>query len=517
VISRLGKTCARALSPYLRFIDPSGGLGNLLKGVFDFLHEKDSELRTGGLDLPPLTTDQARQLAVLLHAVSERPLLLILDAVDQLPNIQREAGHLHAFLEENDSWPPCHVVLGVRQPGVDATEHQAYEAIKKLEEAYLPLAQLSELGPMDLTKHEDQQAILKYLRKHVHAARSMTDEVLLANLEGYAGTLIRWVRGNPDTPDGLLDLAIQSRIFAYPEFRRDLPLLRSKNRPLFDMAVSAALLPEITSEDNWKEYRPASKLSDVEISDLAQAGIFESPFYPTYGHTQRYKAFRDILAADYPADQARQAEQLIIGLASSCRKGEPSEIPRVLALASFSPLLEAMHVETSHAALSRLTAYGLETEDGLPDAGILKETGNLVENHPEIAAFVSIMLFNSLIHAKAEEELPRRDALLDELRALQRAHPEDPAVRERLAKGLFNTLVDAKAEEDLPRRDALLDELRALLDKYTDTADFMRELLMGIVTQMRANGDCRTEEGKRFIETVRELFPDMEPPNGAGE
>ena len=77
-------------------------------------------------------------------------------------------------------------------------------------------------------------------------------------------------------------------------------------------------------------------------------------------------------------------------------------------------------------------------------------------------------LFNTLYHAKAEDDLPRRDALLDELRALSAANPAEGAVRERVAKGLFNTLIDAKAEDDLTRRDALLDELRALAAAHPD-------------------------------------------------
>jgi hypothetical protein len=48
--------------------------------------------------------------------------------------------------------------------------------------------------------------------------------------------------------------------------------------------------------------------------------------------------------------------------------------------------------------------------------------------------------------------------------------PDDAAVRRRLAGGLFNTLNDAKAEDDLARRDALLDELRALARAFPDDA-----------------------------------------------
>jgi hypothetical protein len=55
-------------------------------------------------------------------------------------------------------------------------------------------------------------------------------------------------------------------------------------------------------------------------------------------------------------------------------------------------------------------------------------------------------------------------------------YPDDAAVRERLAGGLFNTLIYAKAEDDLARRDSLLDELRALARTYPDDAA-VRDLL----------------------------------------
>jgi hypothetical protein len=61
-------------------------------------------------------------------------------------------------------------------------------------------------------------------------------------------------------------------------------------------------------------------------------------------------------------------------------------------------------------------------------------------------------LFNTQIDAKAEEDLDRRDALLDELRKMASSYPDNAAVREHLAMALFNTLNDAEAEEgDLAR------------------------------------------------------------------
>ena len=53
---------------------------------------------------------------------------------------------------------------------------------------------------------------------------------------------------------------------------------------------------------------------------------------------------------------------------------------------------------------------------------------------------------------------------------MARAYPDDAVVRERLAKGLHNTQVNAKVEDDLARRDALLGELRALARTHPNDA-----------------------------------------------
>ena len=53
---------------------------------------------------------------------------------------------------------------------------------------------------------------------------------------------------------------------------------------------------------------------------------------------------------------------------------------------------------------------------------------------------------------------------------MARAYPDDAVVRERLAKGLHNTQVNAKVEDYLARRDALLGELRALARTHPNDA-----------------------------------------------
>jgi hypothetical protein len=83
----------------------------------------------------------------------------------------------------------------------------------------------------------------------------------------------------------------------------------------------------------------------------------------------------------------------------------------------------------------------------------------------------AVELITELNDANAENDIARRDASLNLLRALARDHSSDAAVRQQLAIGLFNTVNDARAKGDLARRNALLDELRALADTHPrDTA-----------------------------------------------
>ena len=81
---------------------------------------------------------------------------------------------------------------------------------------------------------------------------------------------------------------------------------------------------------------------------------------------------------------------------------------------------------------------------------------------PSVGLLLATALRNALIDAKTEGHLARRDALLDELRALARAYPDDAVGRERLAKGLHTTYRSTPRWRTIARPDALLDELRAL-------------------------------------------------------
>ena len=75
---------------------------------------------------------------------------------------------------------------------------------------------------------------------------------------------------------------------------------------------------------------------------------------------------------------------------------------------------------------------------------------------------LAMCLVDTLNGAKDEEDLERRDALLDELRALRSSYVNDGSAREHLMMGLVNALADATEAEDVGRRNALRYELRGL-------------------------------------------------------
>jgi hypothetical protein len=87
----------------------------------------------------------------------------------------------------------------------------------------------------------------------------------------------------------------------------------------------------------------------------------------------------------------------------------------------------------------------LELTDGLCEAAIscfdIRVRGDALSRghthwrdlqQADVVCLVAMGLFNTLIDTKAEDNLPRRDPLLDELRALAQAHRIDALMRKCL-------------------------------------------------------------------------------------
>jgi len=110
-------------------------------------------------------------------------------------------------------------------------------------------------------------------------------------------------------------------------------------------------------------------------------------------------------------------------------------------------------LEVRDAALQRLRQLGAR----YPEDGVVR-------------GWLANGLFATLDAAVAEGKPERQEMLLEELRVLRRAYPEDAAVRRRLGAGLFSALLDTRdaagtwldKEAVAGRADALVEELRGL-------------------------------------------------------
>jgi hypothetical protein len=74
----------------------------------------DQSLKSGGVQLPALSYEQARDLVAAVAAISDRPIVLFLDQWEESPDVTREAKALSAFIRHLDDWPRCHVFLALR-------------------------------------------------------------------------------------------------------------------------------------------------------------------------------------------------------------------------------------------------------------------------------------------------------------------------------------------------------------------------------------------------------------------
>jgi hypothetical protein len=105
-----------------------------------------------------------------------------------------------------------------------------------------------------------------------------------------------------------------------------------------------------------------------------------------------------------------------------------------------------------------------------------------------VRELLAIGLFQTLIDTRGEDRLARRDGVLDELRALARAYPDDTFVRHQLTRSLYLIAIAPGGENGLARRRAVLYELRVLARAYPDDA-FVRERRKTLRKSLRSWGN----------------------------
>ena len=498
---------------------PAEAIGSLVNETFKGLAAANRDLKTGGNDVPRLQIEQAYELVSLLHKITRRDIILVFDQWEKSLNTQLERNVLDSFLRHRDDWPPCHIFLGLRPDGI------SYEAVQEFQSAYPAAALVYELPPMHL-EGDSSAPLLRFIRERVPVANDISDETLLNIIAGYPEIVKRWTDPKAPYPtnslEDLVEIADDAIKYVYSEFKSLFPALSEAERIL---AIRLSLLPATKDPETWRTLKPilVEDTKPRDLDALKRTGVLQSSVPPTYGHIKRTEAARRWFIENHHGELSQVCETLIHSLASHIRDLTPQELPYAESLVEISPLASALELAKVSQALCQsalslfelpltapdqivditaalgttpqpsilLLAMGLfntlnhakEEQNLLRRDALLSDLRTLANNHPEDAAVREQLakgLFNTLNHAKQEKNLLRRDTLLSDLRTLAHDHPEDAAVRERLAKGLFNTLTDAKQEQDLPRRDALLTDLRTLAHDHPEDAAVPEWLAKGL-------------------------------------
>jgi hypothetical protein len=369
--AKIGTFVAKTLAPLLRSIEPTGLLSSVVEdGLTALVTQHDAQGN-------PVATRRVSTevFANLLSLVSElssgRHMVVLVSDFDRVAEPLVELATLSEYLDAESAWPSLHMVLGVTDPPgqsereSDARERAVTRELARFENHFSPLIRSFPLGPLDLSAGEDARAVINYLRRRVPAAANVANEELIAELGGYAGTLWRWVTGQPKTREELVELAAQARNAQFEEIPGALGRL-SGNASAFALATRIILLPALLSDEVSRSLADLV-LGDSEPRDmdlLVQEGLLigdpDQPLRPSLGPATRHEAAREHLAnVRWKRSATAEAEALIVAIASTY--GD-RDVPVVGVLTELRDIAGRLGVSGQHLALCKMPLM-LESEE----------------------------------------------------------------------------------------------------------------------------------------------------------
>lgn len=476
-------------------VKPLEPVADLVSDTLSGLASANRDLKTGALELPRLQTEQARDLLQIVARISGRRLVLIMDQWEKSPSPEIECNILDNFLRHTSDWPPCHIFLGVR------SEKGPLDLLAKLAGDSVGAMEIFPLPDMHLDTPDAQRQLLDTLHNALPFSATLPGNELLTLLDGYPGTLARWLATNVPPPvttyARLAQLADDANSYRYPEFDSELRLLK-EFRPL---AMRIALLPYAATAEGYRKLRVEllASATGAGLDELKTAGVLENSSPPSYGHTKRADAARAWFLANAHEELYDVSEALILSLAARIRQltgdtrvfaGSLSALRSIARQLDLSPIAQALTqsaasvlqdsdldsscltdpslAESVAEPSATLLSFGLfnffnQTEPGSSlSFALLGQLRALSARLAQISAAhvqFSMALFNASMNQKLST--PDRDKLLDELRQLSLAYPALTPIAEFLARALFNAFFDTAPTDDL-RRAGLYAELGVL-------------------------------------------------------
>jgi hypothetical protein len=136
----------------------------------------------------------------------------------------------------------------------------------------------------------------------------------------------------------------------------------------------------------------------------------------------------------------------------------------------------------------------------------LKQLNSAYPNDIAVREWFTKALFNRTVDLAEVNELEKAGAVLDELRVLSNNHADDAAVREWFASALFNRANALAAAKQLEKAGAMLDELRVLSKSNMDDAQVRKWFAMALAARTVPLADAKQlEKAGAVLDELRVL------------
>ncbi len=533
LIAKAGGTIGSTLGKFLESQNPAAkGVGRVIDDWFKSLRKVDTDLREGGVFLPVLSYDQARDLLLVLDVLSEGKTraVLILDAFDRGTGAQVEAGTLRTFLQRSEDWPECHIFVVTRSPDAKDSDQEknALRCCQEFASASVA-ANLWEIPDWGVGIDDDEaRALWFFLNDRVPATKHVANERLMKMIGDVPGVIGAWLKAEsipslvPQNEADLKRLAAEAHANSHHEIKPLLFDLLEKQPVWFKAVIRVALLPEMTSQDAYNSYIPVLEagLGDFPLAQLQGMGLLEQdsnlgghPTIPTFGHITRYQAVRNLTCENkrIKAFAREEARLLILELATRLIGVSPDQMNFALALRGFGPAGHGLDLQDEILGLCHSAATLFEETTKLARSDLIMKATALTGQHPGVAALVGLGLFHKHAHARNEGELASRDTLVDELRRLANTQLKNVEVQLTIAVSLTLAMIDADIENNPSRRDALNGELRKMGTVHPEEPAIKEALATGLflaLLEARANNDqSRSDRLKVELRTYCNRHP----------